>query len=309
MHLGHDRHDSGILREDRGGVQYFALIMEVIREIRPCFEAVRRLQRDGATVALVPTMGALHAGHAALIQEAKRRCRYAAVSIFVNPAQFAPGEDYAKYPRTLDVDLARSDAAGADLVFAPDAAVMYPVEPFTTIRVKQLGEGLCGPFRPGHFDGVALVVAKLFHILPADVAILGEKDYQQLVVIQRLVADLNFPIEIVGHPTVREPDGLAMSSRNVYLTPAERVQARCLSASLFAAMERVKEGERDATRLCKEIRRSISAVGPAEVEYVVIVDAKSLDLMRSVDRPARICLAVRIGACRLIDNVGVETNG
>jgi len=183
---------------------------------------------------------------------------------------------------------------------------MYPGDERTTIHVAGLSDGLCGAHRPGHFDGVATVVAKLFHILPADAAFFGEKDYQQLAVIRRMVRDLNLPIEIVGCPIVREADGLAMSSRNAYLAPEARKQATSLSRALFRAMDRIQAGRSDAGELTRSIRSDIEQAGPCGIDYVDIIDAETLEVLTTVDRPARICLAVRIGGCRLIDNVPVD---
>ena len=280
--------------------------MKVITDIDAARRAVRELQFAGKTVGLVPTMGALHAGHLSLIQAARRDCNATAVTIFVNPIQFGPSEDFGAYPRTIETDIAACEANGVEIVFAPAVEAMYPGDELTHVHVRRITEVLCGPRRPGHFTGVATVVLKLFHILPADKAYFGEKDYQQLAVIRAMARDLNVPIEIVGYPTLREPDGLAMSSRNAYLSPAQRQQAVSLNRGLFAAVERVGDGERDVRRITDRIREQILAAGPADIEYVDVVDATTLELLREVDRPARICLAVRIGSCRLIDNVGVD---
>lgn len=276
-----------------------------IADLDACRRAVRAFQLGGESVGLVPTMGALHAGHLSLVRAARAKCRRVAVTIFVNPTQFAPHEDFSAYPRPLENDLDLCRAAGVDLVFTPSVEAMYPPGACTTIHVAGVSDGLCGPFRPGHFDGVATVVAKLFHLLPADVAFFGEKDYQQLQVIRRMVRDLNLPTEIVGCPTLREPDGLAMSSRNVYLTPEQRKQATSLSQALFAAVEEVRQGQRDAATITRRIRATIESASPAKIEYVDVVDAESLAVLKSIDRPARVCLAVRIGNCRLIDNVAI----
>lgn len=272
-------------------------------------EWVRQMQQASERVGLVPTMGALHRGHLSLVEAARKQCGQVAVTIFVNPTQFAPHEDLSAYPRPLEADLTLCREAGVDLVFTPTVADMYPRGAVTTVHVAQLTYGLCGPFRPGHFDGVATVVAKLFHILPADAAFFGEKDFQQLQVVRRMVADLNFPMEIVGCPTLREPDGLAMSSRNVYLSSQERKQAASISRALFSAVNQVKQGERRAAAVTDHIRQEISAAGPATIEYVSAVDAESLALLEQFDRAARICVAVRIGRCRLIDNVAVDGPG
>ena len=283
--------------------------MNVFTDIDPCRHAVRAVQQAGGTVGLVPTMGALHEGHLSLIRAAKVRCTRVAVSIFVNPTQFGPAEDFAAYPRPLEADLAACERAGVDWVFTPTVETMYPSGAKTTVHVRGVTDVLCGPLRPGHFDGVATVVAKLFQILPADAAFFGEKDYQQLTVIRQMVRNLNIPVEIVGCPTLREPDGLAMSSRNAYLGANERRQAACLSRALFAAVDRVRRGERTVPAILGEICGTILAAGPATIDYIDLVDAETLERLATVDRPARICLAVRIGSCRLIDNVRVDVPG
>ena len=282
--------------------------MNVLTDIESAREAVRAAQRMGGTVGLVPTMGALHEGHMSLVRAAKARCARVAVTIFVNPIQFGPTEDFAAYPRPLEADLRVCERAGADIVFTPSVETMYPAGVKTTVHVSGVTDVLCGPLRPGHFDGVATVVAKLFHILPADAAFFGEKDYQQLTVIRQMVRDLNIPNEIVGCPTIREPDGLALSSRNAYLNPAQRRQAASLSRALFAAVDRVRRGERNAAAIAGGICGEILSAGPAQIEYIDVVDANTLESLSIVDRPARICLAVRIGSCRLIDNVGVDAS-
>lgn len=280
--------------------------MQVFDRIGPCRGAVRAAQRDGHVVGLVPTMGALHEGHLALFREARRRCDRVAVTIFVNPTQFGPGEDFSAYPRPLADDLAACRRERVDIVFTPPVDVMYPPAARTSVHVEEITNVLCGPRRPGHFDGVTTIVAKLFNILPADAAFFGEKDYQQLMVIKRMAADLNVPIEIIGCPTVREKSGLALSSRNAYLTDAQRQQASSLSRAMFEAVERVGHGERDAATVTARIRETILAAGPADIEYVDIVDSQTLELLDKIDRPARICLAVTIGSCRLIDNTAVD---
>lgn len=283
--------------------------MLVIEDLTRCRETVQSVRDDGKVTGVVPTMGALHEGHLSLVAAARRRCEFVAVTIFVNPTQFGPGEDYDAYPRTLPADLGACEAAGVDLVFTPTAEAMFPSDTRTTVRVSGLTEGLCGAHRPGHFDGVTTVVAKLFNAVPAELAFFGEKDYQQTVVIRRMVTDLNIPVEIVPCPTTREADGLAMSSRNAYLSPTGREQAVVLSRSLFAAAKRITAGERDAADILEAIRNEIAAAGPCDMEYVEIVDCETLAPLSNVDRPARICLAVRIGGCRLIDNVGVDVGG
>ncbi len=259
----------------------------------------------GARVGFVPTMGALHEGHLGLAREAKRRAGWAAVSIFVNPTQFGPGEDFDRYPRDLDADVEKLRGAGVDAVFCPPAAAMYPPGDATRVRVDPLAASLCGPLRPGHFEGVATVVTKLFALAGPCLAIFGRKDYQQLQIIRRLAKDLWLPVEIVGAPTAREPDGLALSSRNAYLSPAERARALGLARGLAEASRLFAAGERDAGAL----RRA--ALAPVEVaadsiDYVSVADADSLapfaDEGRVPER-ALVAVAARVGKTRLIDNV------
>jgi pantoate--beta-alanine ligase len=250
---------------------------------------------------LVPTMGALHAGHSALIDAARARAGTGGtvvVSIFVNPTQFGPHEDLAKYPRTVEADLELCAAHGTDAIFAPTADEMYPPGDSTFVEENALARGLCGASRPGHFRGVCTVVAKLFHILRPDAAIFGEKDYQQLAVIRRMNRDLRFGIDIIGHPTVREDDGLALSSRNRYLSPDERRRARHFPAALAAAARERRPAEIIATATVL-ITRDCGAAP----EYVAVVDAETLKPLDALDRPAVLAAAVKIGETRLIDNV------
>lgn len=282
--------------------------MFVTRDIESCRRAIRQAQADGRRVGVVPTMGALHEGHLSLIRTCHESCEYSAVTIFVNPTQFGPGEDLAKYPERFEADADLCTSRGVNLLFAPTVETMYPGGERTTIHVSGLTDGLCGPHRPRHFDGVATVVAKLFHILPADAAFFGEKDYQQLAVIRAMVQDLNIPTEIVGCPIVREADGLAMSSRNAHLSPETRKQATSLSRALFRAVDEIDAGEHDARAIAAFIRSEIEQAGDCEIDYIEVVDATTLEVLSIVDRPARICLAVRIGGVRLIDNVAVGTS-
>jgi pantoate--beta-alanine ligase len=256
-------------------------------------------------VGFVPTMGALHEGHLALVREAKRRVPFVAVSIFVNPTQFGPNEDLARYPRDLGGDVAKLATVGADLVFAPDAAAMYPKGEQMRVRPGALAESLCGPFRPGHFEGVATVVAKLFALVGPSVAVFGKKDYQQFAILRRLAIDLFFPVEIVGHPIVREPDGVAMSSRNAYLSAADRARALCLSRGLDAAWKAFAAGERDAAVLRRAARARVEA-GADSIDYVDVTDPDSLVPVPEGARTgtrALVAIACRIGPTRLIDNV------
>jgi pantoate--beta-alanine ligase len=252
-------------------------------------------------VLLVPTMGALHAGHAALIDAARThagRRGTVVVSIFVNPTQFGPNEDLTKYPRTMEADLEMCAAHGADAVFAPTADEMYPPGDSTFVDETELSRGLCGAQRPGHFRGVCTVVAKLFNIIRPHAAIFGEKDYQQLAIIRRMVRDLFFDMEIIGHPTVREADGLAMSSRNRYLDAAERKRAAAFPAALSAAAK-----ESDPAQIVAQAKALITAGTGAEPQYVELVDAETLAPLTVLDRPAVLAAAVKIGETRLIDNV------
>jgi pantoate--beta-alanine ligase len=252
---------------------------------------------------LVPTMGYLHAGHISLVEAARRENDAVAATIFVNPSQFGPSEDFARYPRDLARDLAALEAAGCDLVFAPPAAEMYPPGYATWVDVERVTDRLEGASRPGHFRGVATVVAKLFGVLRPDRAYFGQKDAQQCVVIRRLVEDLNLGIELRLMPTVREADGLALSSRNVYLGAEDRQAALVLSRSLFAARDRFQAGERDAELLRSLIRAAFAAEPRAGLEYVSVADARDLAELDSVDVPAIVSLAARVGKTRLIDNV------
>ena len=266
----------------------------------------------GRTLALVPTMGALHEGHLALVAGAARRADHVTVSIFVNPTQFGPGEDYDAYPRTLDADLAALDAVGGvDAVFAPSAEAMYPLglPPLTSVHVGELGRHLCGASRPGHFDGVTLVVSKLFLACRPHLAVFGQKDAQQLAIVRRMERDLGFGVEIVGHPIVREADGLARSSRNRYLSPEERAQATVLSRALFAAGHAAGQGERDADALRARLRGEIERVPLAEVDYAEVVDADRLQPVETLVEGGPsggrylAAVAVRFGGTRLIDNL------
>lgn len=273
-------------------------------------EAVRTqvgLARDlGKTIGLVPTMGALHAGHVKLIEECRRLADFTVVSIFVNPTQFAPGEDFDRYPRTLDDDLRACEAAGASLVFTPTRADVYPrgEAGATFVEVPGLSHILEGASRPTHFRGVATVVLALFEIVRPDIAVFGQKDYQQQALIRRMVGDLHVPVEVVTVPTVREADGLALSSRNRYLSAEQRRGAVALSQALEAARRAVAEGERDANRVRRVLRSRIESEGTAELDYAEAVDAHSLESLDRIEpgRPAVALVAARFGATRLIDN-------
>jgi pantoate--beta-alanine ligase len=251
-------------------------------------------------------MGALHAGHEQLIQAARSGADIIVVSIFVNPLQFGPTEDYGKYPRALPKDLEICKQSGADLVFAPAVEEMYPVPQLTFTEVTRVSEGLCGAFRPGHFRGVTTVVLKLFNIVQPDRAWFGEKDMQQLAVIRRMVADLNLPIDVVGVPTVRESDGLALSSRNQYLSPAERKSAPVLYRALQHAADLIRAGERNVSKIRESAIAMLNGEPLIHLEYLEIVDPAEMEPTSEVSRAVRIAAAIRIGTTRLIDNVQVN---
>jgi pantoate--beta-alanine ligase len=280
-------------------------MLQISEDIETTRAAVTAAKARGLTVGLVPTMGALHAGHISLLRAARRECGFVVASIFVNPTQFGPNEDFGAYPRDEEGDFAKLRDAGCRIVFAPDPAEMYPGPMLTTVHVAEITDGLCGPFRPGHFDGVATVVSKLLMIAMPDHAFFGEKDYQQLQVIKRVVRDLAMPIEIVGMPTVREPDGLAMSSRNRYLSAAERTTALALHRQLVAVAEAVRDGKASCTAAAEDAAKALLAAGFDKVEYLTVVDAESLTPLDRVAGPARVIAATRLGRTRLIDNVGV----
>ena len=257
---------------------------------------------DGRRIALVPTMGYLHDGHVSLLDEGRRRGDVLALSIFVNPTQFGPKEDLSRYPRDLDGDLQRAERAAVDVVYLPDAASMYPSGYQTYVDVEQVSQGLCGASRPGHFRGVATVVLKLFNATQPHVALFGMKDYQQLQLIRRMTRDLDLGVEIVGMPIVRERDGLAMSSRNAYLSPVERERALTLWRALQAARAAFAAGERDATRLLTAARRVLDSSDGVRLDYLELRDADSLAPLDVVEQPALLALAAFVGATRLIDN-------
>jgi len=275
---------------------------EIIRTPKEMSARADAWRRAGRRIAFVPTMGYLHQGHVTLLEEGRTRGDVLVLSIFVNPTQFGPQEDLARYPRDLDGDLAKAAGAGTDVVYLPEAADMYAPGHQTYVEVMELEQGLCGERRPGHFRGVATIVAKLFCAVKPHVAIFGEKDYQQLQVVRRMVRDLDMGVEVVGIPTVREPDGLAMSSRNAYLSPDERARASCLHRALEAALEAAARGERDAAALCALATGVIEGGGPNRIDYVEIRDASTLQPVSRVEGPAVMALAVFFGATRLIDN-------
>jgi pantoate--beta-alanine ligase len=278
-------------------------ILERIEEMRSWSDAERR---QGRKIAFVPTMGFLHEGHLALVRDGKKRGDRLVVSIFVNPSQFAPQEDLAAYPRDFERDRGLLQQEGVDVVFYPSVAEMYPQGDQTHVQVEPLSGRLCGTFRPGHFQGVATVVAKLFNIVQPNTAIFGCKDYQQLQVIRRMARDMSYAVEIIGHPTVREPDGLAMSSRNVYLNSAERRAALCLSHSLCQARCLVNRGERRASVILDRVRREVATEPLGRLEYASLTDPETLVEIEELRESAVLALAVWIGRARLIDNTMLE---
>jgi pantoate--beta-alanine ligase len=270
-------------------------------------ERVQRWRAEGARIAFVPTMGNLHSGHISLIEAARRGAARFVASIFVNPMQFGPNEDFAHYPRTAAKDAEMLSAAGCDLMFMPDAHEIYPdgLERATRVEVPELSRILCGQFRPGHFEGVTTVVAKLFNIVAPDVAVFGEKDYQQLTIIRRMVADMCYPIEIVAAPTVREADGLAMSSRNQYLTAAERRIAPRLYGALQAAVQRLAAVDRDIAAIERAGSLELEAAG-MQSEYFAVRAARTLGLPQESPEELVVLAAARLGKARLIDNLKVR---
>ncbi|MHC4561768.1 MAG: pantoate--beta-alanine ligase [Planctomycetota bacterium] len=281
--------------------------MKIIHEIDEVRHFAEQAKSAGKTVGLVPTMGALHEGHYSLIDAARADCDVVVVSVFVNPTQFGPNEDLSAYPRTPDSDHAGCEARGADAVFEPDADVMYGEGGLTEVRVSELSETLCGRNRPVHFGGVCTVVAKLFNIVPAQRAYFGAKDYQQAAIIKQMVADLNVPVEIVVCPTVREADGLAMASRNAYLSAEERHQAVELYASLQMAAEMIRSQSPAAKDVIEAIRGRLAERAPlGDIDYVQMVDPQMLTDVEDTDHPVVIALAVKFGRARLIDNMLVD---
>ena len=278
--------------------------MQTVRDLAGLRDAVAAFRAEGATIALVPTMGALHAGHMALIEAARRPGTKVIASIFVNPKQFGPNEDLARYPRREAADARLLADHGCDLLWAPPVEVMYPEGFATNVSVSGVSDGLDGSARPGHFDGVATVVTKLFNQTRADIAYFGEKDFQQLAVIRRFVADLDMPIEIVGVPTQRDDDGLALSSRNIYLDEEQRAKAVALPRALGVAARSIARGD-DPEGALAEARGALVAAG-FEVDYVALADAETLAESPAADRPRRLLAAARMGTTRLIDNVAVE---
>lgn len=276
--------------------------MDILHSVTEMQAWANEARRSGKVISLVPTMGFLHEGHVTLLREGKKRGDVLAISVFVNPAQFGAGEDFGTYPRDLAGDTEKAAEAGVDVIFAPSVNDMYPSDFQTYVDVEKVTQNLCGSSRPTHFRGVTTVVAKLFNIVRPHVAVFGEKDFQQLITIRQMVKDLNWDIEVVGMPIVREEDGLAMSSRNKYLVPEERKAALCLLASLDRAEKLYHDGERRSEEIIGEALKIIYAQPLATIDYVKICSAETLEDVDTVDSTAVMALAVRIGKTRLIDN-------
>jgi pantoate--beta-alanine ligase len=282
--------------------------MRIVRTIAELRVALKSIRDNGQSIGFVPTMGFLHEGHASLIRQSTARCDVTVVSVFVNPTQFSPTEDLAAYPRDLERDQNLCLRLGVKILFMPEPQEVYPTGFATSITVGSMGDLLCGQFRPGHFRGVATVVAKLFNMVQPDLAFFGQKDLQQTAILQRMVKDLNMPVDILVSPTVREADGLALSSRNTYLTPADRQRALGLSRGLLAAEQAFKSGERNAATLAGLARAELGQVD--EIQYCEVVDPLTLDALSGpITRPAAIAVAAIIGKTRLIDNLLLSPTG
>jgi pantoate--beta-alanine ligase len=283
--------------------------MRIVSSVRQMQAVSLRFRREGRRIGFVPTMGFLHEGHLSLMKRATQASDRLVVSIFVNPIQFGPGEDLAAYPRDPKRDRRLCRKAGVDVLFCPSRRDMYASDHTVYVEETRLSAGLCGASRPGHFRGVATVVAKLFNAVLPDAAVFGQKDAQQAAVIERMTRDLNFPVRIIVAPTVREPDGLAMSSRNAYLSKEERGRAACLCRALRLAERLHKGGERDAGRLVRAAREVLRSAGPVRIEYIEAVDRRTLEPVSRIRGDVLLALAVRIGRTRLIDNTVLKADG
>ncbi len=277
--------------------------MDVIRSITEMSAIARKWRSEGFVIGLVPTMGYFHQGHLALMKAARKLADRVVVSLFVNPTQFGQNEDLDKYPRNFKRDKSLAEGQGVDSLFVPTPEEMYPSGYQTWVDVTELTKGLCGASRPGHFRGVTTVVSKLFHIVQPDIAVFGQKDFQQLQVIRRMVQDLDIPVEIVAHPIVREPDGLAMSSRNAYLSQDERQRAICLYQSLKKAQDMVEAGCRDAEEIKRAVESTINAYSGTHIDYIFLGDPETLEEVAFLKGKSLLALAVYVGNTRLIDNI------
>ena len=281
--------------------------MEVVKTIKKAEDFIKIARQRNKTIGFVPTMGALHKGHCSLIETSVKKCGCTAVSIFVNPTQFGPEEDFKNYPRTLSEDLKICEDKGVDLVFAPTVKQMYPAKNLTWVKVEKLTLPLCGRFRPGHFDGVTTICAKLFNIIKPDFAFFGQKDAQQAIVLKKMVDDLNFPLKIITCTTVRENDGLAVSSRNKYLTTEQRKQAPLIYKALCNARKSIQSGNKNTEKIKAEIENTIKKAASAQIQYVDILDADSLAKVENIKTKTLIAVAVSFGDARLIDNILIDT--
>jgi pantoate--beta-alanine ligase len=286
------------LRIGRG----FVFFMEIISDPKEVRSRTAAWRAAGQKIVLVPTMGYFHRGHLSLMEYGKTVGDRLVVSLFVNPTQFGPNEDLERYPRDLERDAALARAAGVDLLYTPEPAAMYPPGYQTFVTVENLSQGLCGASRPGHFRGVATVVLKLFNQVSPDIAVFGEKDYQQLAVIKQMAADLDLAVAVVGRPIVREPDGLALSSRNTYLNQAERAAALCLYRSLIAARELAVSGARNRDNILEAVRQLVTSTPHTRIDYLALVDPVTLQEVETINEEARLLLAVWVGNTRLLDN-------
>lgn len=282
--------------------------MEIVSDPQDMQAVSLGWRKLGQRIAFVPTMGYFHDGHLSLMRYGREQGDRLVVSLFVNPTQFGPHEDLDRYPRALERDRALAREVGVDVLYVPNTADMYPVGYQTYVTVEELSQPMCGASRPGHFRGVATVVLKLFNQVLPHLAVFGEKDYQQLAVIRRMVADLNVPVEVVGRPIVREPDGLAMSSRNTYLSPEERRSALCLVKALTRALDLVEAGETDADNILSEVKQIITATPLTRLDYAVVVDPDTLQAVETIRGAARLAVAAWVGGTRLIDNMLLEVN-
>jgi pantoate--beta-alanine ligase len=280
--------------------------MQICNTIDQARDACRQARRAGARIGLVPTMGALHDGHLSLVRAAKAQCNYVVVSIFVNPLQFGPSEDFSKYPRTFERDRDLLERQGVNLIFAPSVDEMYPKDAITYVNVETLSERLDGKSRPGHFRGVTTVVAKLFHITEPEAAFFGQKDAAQVAIIRRMVRDLNMAVEILACPIVREPDGLAMSSRNAYLDADQRQQALVLNRTLAQVQKHFEQGERCTVRLIEAGKQVLQQEAAVRLDYLEIVNPDTLEVVESVAQCALVAVAAYVGTTRLIDNVVLQ---
>ena len=282
--------------------------MEIAKTIQSVRKLVKAARSEGKKIGFVPTMGALHIGHISLMEAAAKRTDFVVVSIFVNPTQFGPGEDFKKYPRPFDDDLEICRKHEVDVVFAPPPQEVYPTENLAWVNVEKLTEPLCGQFRPGHFRGVTTVCAKLFNIVAPDIGFFGQKDAQQAIVIKRMVADLNMPLEIVVCPTIRQPDGLAVSSRNQYLTDQQKKDATLIYKSLQKCQKMIESGVTETKEIIGQMRKILNQIPSAKIEYISIVDAETLENIDKIAGKVLAAVAVKVGSTRLIDNILVDMN-